>query len=315
MSIFMGGILIHFLLWLSGAVILCRVRGLAWKDLFRSPDAYAGYFITLMLTCLITFSANQFFNVPVSLVLLIATAGAWVVIGLVLPIGNIKDAASTIESPIDDTSQGLNAGELILLCLIVAVFVKRHAVMLWLPFQDYDAFLYHLPHAQLIASEGRFPDDIGPSIYLQIEAAYPPLLYLLYGLNLMVTDAINNIVFEPGSLRHATWLGPKLCVIALNGLNLLTMYYLGRDRFDLNRWFCLVAVLCMGLAINVLPNSQSLTTTYLLLALYYSWPWLKCGGADKKADWKLVLLGQLSWSGVVRIIHHRCDSGDDPCEI
>ncbi len=293
-------VFLHISYFALGVLLLHRFAG--YRHLFnlRSVHWVAAYFIGLLANGVTAFVVNQGHHLqalwaenppPHTGVTLSAPMLAGIAVGLIVaafafprkktaPIEPLDQSDGADPNP-QSSSQGWTALHWCLAAVVVYIFAKRHGAILWAPLDDWDSFLYHLPFGQLIGQSGHFPDDIGPSINQKSEAAYPPLFFFLYGINFRIHEF------------NATYLLPKLTYITLEILVCLTCYRLARDRFGLRRTFALFAILCLTLNAFTQINMHILATIYVLLGLYYSWPWID----GSKSDWRRGLVAASFWAG------------------
>lgn len=245
--------LFHVLTWCAGAVLFRRAWPGSPRRSWTTPAPYAAYLAGLVVNTVVAFVANQFLGLRVGLPILCGIAlGQLLVWSLCLKRVRPDEAPPAL--PSTGTPDRLHT---LLACIAVTVFLTRHLDMLWQPLNDWDTFLYHLRFGQLFA-EGQFPSDIGPSYNLQTAAAYPPLFYVVYGLNAHLT------------FSGATFLLPKVTVIVLDALIGHATYLLARRRLGLTPAWAMLAVLAAMLVVNPTPNTQSLTMLCVLLAAYYA---------------------------------------------
>jgi len=275
--------LIFGLHWAAGVLLLKRL-GIFGQGLeLAKPHWFAGYFIGLTINASLAFFLNQLLDLRLD-------PETWLILGfiVVLLAGLVpKKSGHAIQvstsSPQSSSPKHSLMTQQVIINLVIFILVARHLTILGSPLTDGDSFLYHLPFGKMI-SLGDFPSDIGLSTNRQVEAAYPPLFFVIYGLNMLVT--------EP----DITFLAPKITTFVLNTFTCVTIYMLARDRFRLHTLFAGCAALGAALILNPIPNIQSLTTLFWILALYYSWHWIdpiRSGTKRDRSIWPVAIL----WAG------------------
>lgn len=271
-------VILHAVCWASGACLLKACFPAERIFSFRSPHWVAAYFLGLTCLCITAFVANQFCGLPLSVPLLLALGG--LILSLAVALGRIGAPPGSPEAAAPISWRWR---ELALLCVIAAIWARRHS--LELPLSDWDTLMYHLPLAQEI-SAGRFPSDIGRSYILKMEAAYPPLFYFQYGLNAFLSD--------PG----VTHLAPRLMTAATNLLVCVLAFHTGRRCLGLASGCSLIAPLCLMLTLNAEPNVQSGTTLFFLLGVYYAWDLFDETGEGKPRPHRAACApAAIAWAG------------------
>lgn len=172
--------------------------------------------------------------------------------------------------------------ELALFLAFAFAFAQSSAAKLFAPFDDWDAYTYHLALAREI-SQGAFGTGFGRSFIGQYEAAFPPLPFHLYAL-----------VLAP--LPESAWPAAlKVLLTALHALFCAYVWGLARHRLGLSRAAALAALLVVGLRLPAAddqpfqePVLSSLAALYLLAALYHGWSVFFSEGAERRASLALV---------------------------
>ena len=298
-------IIVHVGYWLFGAALIgrCEDQGdRVWT--FHRPHWYAAYFIGLVVNCIAAFVANQFMHVVLTplvlcVVSLALAALMWGGVKLARREETADGESIVTDQPANDVANPWSILSLVMLSAVASIFASRHGRMLWKSLDadselDCDSFVYHLPFGRMI-SEGHFPSEIGRSVIFEIESAYPPLFYFVYGLNAMIDHAGFDLTFA----------APKITVFLVNAFACLTLFRFVRDRLGVTRQFALMAVFPIVLTMSTAPNLQALTTLYLMLGLYYSWPWLN-GPRDESRGilWAGVPGGEIPESGMGRSLSY-----------
>ncbi|MBM82991.1 MAG: hypothetical protein CMJ78_20710 [Planctomycetaceae bacterium] len=280
--------ILHIVFWLLGVDLICAFRRRSQNTsqddtaevTLKLVDHIAAYFLGLLCFTVVAFTLNQFANVTLTETTLENLCLGVVFLSLVasrLAGGPFKTLKLRREASL------WSHRDLALLAVIAVVFADRHALVG--PLTDWDSFLYHLPFGKLVA-EGNFPSDIGRSYILQMEAAYPPLFYFLYGVNALIESP------------NVTYMAPRGLVAVLNALILCVTYALARERFGLDiRAACWSALITL-LILPTEPYLQSITTLYLLLAIYYSWNAFEKDTDNAVAERRgNFLIGTFFWAG------------------
>lgn len=281
---------VHSLCWLCGASVIRACEPKARFTTLSQPHLVAAYFLGLLLIGITSFCLNTLAGVRLTPAVLLGIA----VVSTLWPWALAKLRCPKPRPPCDAAGRGQadelpGAASVFLAVLIACVYALRHAAVFWVPLSEWDSFLYHMPFGRAIA-QGDFPAHLGRSYIQQIEAAYPPLFYFLYGINAHAT--------EPWAVH----LMPKLTVLGLNASCVLLVYSLARS-WRLGRVASQVAALLLTLVINVEPNMQSLTTVYVLLGVIWSQPffqarrWRANDASPAAASVLPLVLGCIAWAG------------------
>ena len=270
---------LHGLFWCAGAVLIRLALPKSRILSLKTPHWYAAYFAGLLLNCVVSFGVNQFLHVNLTLARQqIMAAGLLLLLSFFL-----KRPMSHLPCLRSHRTAGWSLSSIVLVMLTISIFLYLHWYNLWKPITDWDNLYYHLPFAQMI-SQGQFPSDLGRSYNLQNVAGYPPLYFFSLGVNFWAPIT--------GGVAYAI---PKLTAIMLNMFVCFSTYHLARMVFSLRKFWALLAVFSLCLALNEIPNLQSMQMLFFILAIYYSSIWL--GPSPPKKQIRAGILSAVFWAG------------------
>ena len=162
-------LLLHGLFWTAGAAIL-RVTHADGGARRRSvPDWISAYLLGLTVNNALVFTANQLAGWPITPTLLLGSA----LLTNLAPLG-VHARQPGLRGPgSSSAARPVPLGAAMLLVAGATLFAIRQGELIWSPLVDWDSHFYHLRFGHEIAAGGG-PSDIGPSVNLAAEAAYPP---------------------------------------------------------------------------------------------------------------------------------------------
>ena len=229
------------------AVGWAMVRSLALHLLLRLILAYwSGLVVMLALV----FTLSEGFGVSITplstgLTALFATATLWR-LGRAVPAEEDDASAASVE----ETSE-IDRGGVFAVVTAILVLAHRHAVNLFTPLSDWDAFYYHLPIAKLIR-DGAFATDFGPDA-IRMVASYPPLQFYCHGNSAWMFDSLIAV--------------PRFVLLGVNLSLILLVLQLATDWGLAKRhrpWF----FLGLALVVHPIPITQAFMAIYVVLAVW-----------------------------------------------